>query len=350
MPILSSEYLRKATAEIFSAVGATSGTAETLAHTLVEANLLGHDSHGVIRIMEYVKQINSGALNPVGQPEAVHETATTLKVDGHRGFGQIVAAWTMERLIAKAQESHSSVGTIFNCGHVGLVGTYPAMAASRGMIALAMVNGGGRTPRVAPCGGRKALFGTNPIAAAIPTADGQPIVLDFSTSIAASGKIRVARDKGDSLPEGWIIDREGRPSTNPSDYYDGGMLLPAAGHKGHGLSILVEIVAGLLSGSGIMAVPDSGYQGGNGCFFMVVDVEAFLPLEQFVTEVAMFGRIVRAVPPAQGVDSVLLPGDREQLTKAERLSKGIEVPEQTWRGIRESADRLGVRLPSPDNA
>jgi LDH2 family malate/lactate/ureidoglycolate dehydrogenase len=348
VPIFPARQLRKVTAEIFSAVGASNENAETVAHSLVEANLLGHDSHGVIRIIEYVKQVRSGALNPLGHPEIVHETPTTVRVDGNRGFGQIVAGRTMDHLVAKARDNYTSAGTIFNCGHVGMVGAYPAMAASQGMIGFAMVNGGGNTPRVAPFGGKVALFGTNPMAAAIPGTE-SPLVIDFSTSVAASGKIRVSRDTGTPLPEGWIIDREGKPSTNPKDYYDGGMLLPAAGHKGHGLSILVEIMAGLLSGAGVMAVSDTGYQGGNGCFFMVINVEAFRPQEQFVAEVGKLSQTVREVPPAAGVGKVLMPGDQEILTRDKRQSAGVEVPEQTWRGIVDVAEELSIHLPSPNN-
>jgi uncharacterized oxidoreductase len=169
-------------------------------------------------------------------------------------------------------------------------------------------------------------------------------VIDFSTAAVASGKIRVLRDRGEALPEGWIQDAEGRPSTSAADYYDGGMLLPAAAHKGYGLCLLVELLAACLTGVGSVGVPDSGYRLGNGMFLQAFDVGAFMPLEEFAARAGALTDTVRATPPAEGYDAVLLPGDPERQTAARRGQDGVDVSASTWEAIVTEAAGLGVAL------
>jgi LDH2 family malate/lactate/ureidoglycolate dehydrogenase len=212
------------------------------------------------------------------------------------------------------------------------------------MIGFSFVSGGGTKPRVAPFGGARAMFGTNPLAVAVPVKDHPPIVLDFSTAVVASGKIRVLRDQGDPLPEGWILDKEGRPSRDPADYYDGGVLLPAAGHKGYALSLLVEILGGLLTGAGSLILPDSGYKVGNGVFLMAVNVEAFHDPEAFTELVKQLAATVQATPPLNPGEEVLLPGDPEQRMKRKRLEEGIRVADATWNKITAAAAAVGAEI------
>ncbi|MDA2932766.1 Ldh family oxidoreductase [Acidobacteria bacterium AH-259-D05] len=344
VPLFRAADLSVITIRIFQAAGVPDSTARCVADSLVEANLTGHDSHGVIRITEYLKKIREGRIDPQAEPEIIHQTSTTLRVNGHWGFGQVVAGWTMERVIDKAIEQNLAAGSILHCGHIGRVGAYTCMGAERGLVALAFANGGGKQPRVAPFNGVRPVFGTNPLAAAVPV-DGQlPIVLDFSTSVVASGKIRVARDNGEDLPEGWILDREGKPTCHPQAYYDGGMLLPAAGHKGYALSLLVEVLGGLLSGAGTLLLPETDYEVGNGVFFLVLKVEAFRPLAEFTSEMCQLGKTIKATPPAVEGSEVLLPGEPEQRTKAHRLAEGIDVSDVTWQAIVKAARSLGVEL------
>jgi len=169
-------------------------------------------------------------------------------------------------------------------------------------------------------------------------------VIDFSTSVVASGKIRVARDKGEEVPEGWILDREGRPTRHPEDYYDGGMLLPAAGHKGYALSLLIEVLGGLLTGAGTLILPGSGYEVGNGVFFLVINVEAFCPLVEFTARVRELGKTIKATPPVVKGGEVLLPGEPEQRIKARRLAEGIPVADVTWQAIVDAARSVGVEV------
>lgn len=342
MPILGAADLRELSGKIFRAAGAPDSVAGRVADALVEANLTGHDSHGVIRITEYLNGIREGRIDPQAEPEIIHETPTTLRVNGHWGFGHVVASWTMNRVLDKAAEHNLAAASIFHCGHIGRVGAYPSMAAERGFIAMAFVNGGAAEPRVAPFGGIRPVFGSNPLAAAVPIEGHAQIVLDFSTSVVASGKIRVARDKGEEVPEGWILDRKGHPTRCPQDYYDGGMLLPAAGHKGYSLGLMVEVLGGVLGGAGAPILPRSGYDVGNGVFFLVLNVGAFRPLGEFMAEMRELAITIKATPPAAGGGEVLLPGEPEQRERACRLSEGIDIPDNTWQAMVTEARNLGV--------
>ncbi len=271
MPRLTAEELRDATAAVFRAAGAQDEDAATVAAALVDAELSDHPSHGLIRVVEYLRHIREGAIVPEAQPEIVEDRGAALVVDGNWGFGQVVATRATEWLIERTREHGSGAVAIRRCAHVGRAGAYPELAAEQGLVALAFVSGGGMQPRLAPYGGRRPVFGTNPLAAAVPLPGSPPVVIDFSTAAVASGKIRVLRDRGEALPEGWIQDAEGRPSTSAADYYDGGMLLPAAAHKGYGLCLLVELLAACVTGAGSVGVPDSGYRLGNGMFLQAFE-------------------------------------------------------------------------------
>lgn len=344
MPRLTADELRDATTAVFRAAGACDEDASTVAAALVDAELCDHPSHGLIRVPEYLRHIREGAIVPEAQPEIVEDRGAALVVDGNWGFGQVVATRATRWLIERTQEHGSGAVAIRRCAHVGRAGAYPEMAAERGLVALAFVSGGGTQPRLAPHGGRRPVFGTNPLAAAVPLPGSSPVVIDFSTAAVASGKIRVLRDRGEALPEGWIIDAEGRPTTSAEDYYNGGMLLSAAAHKGYGLSLLVELLAACLTGAGSVGVPDSGYRLGNGMFMQAFDVAAFMPLQDFAARAAALTELVRATPPAEGYDAVLLPGDPERLAASERAADGVEVAASTWEGIVSEAAGLGVAL------
>jgi len=346
MPTLDAAYLKKFAFDVFRAAGADESGAQIVSEMLVEANLTGHDSHGVIYITDYLKRIREGQLNPKAKPEIVRETATTLRVDGHWCFGHVVATWTMQQLIRKAKEHDIAAAAIFNCGHIGRVGLYPAMASEQGLIGLAFANGGGSKPRVAPFRGMRAMLGTNPLAFTVPVPGRPPLMMDFSTSIVASGKIRITQNKGEELPAGWILDREGQPSREPQDYYDGGMLLPAAGHKGYCLGTFVDIFGGLLSGAGTPTLPEGSYKLGNGVFLIAVNVEAFQPAEIFGADVLHLCDTLKATPPANNghEGGVLVPGEPEQLTCARRLADGILIPDATWKKITDAAQSVGVSV------
>lgn len=344
MPVITATPLTNFVTRILNAAGAAQANAQQVANSLVSSNLAGHDSHGVVRVTQYLNTISAGDLDPTAQPAVTQETAVTAMVDARHGFGQIAAHLAMEVTIKKAQASGLAATGLFNCNHVGRLGEWVQMAADTGLIGLAFCNGGRPGGLVAPFGGAGRFLGTNPIAAAVPVAGRPPVVIDFATSIAPEGKVRVARNKGETLPEGWILDSAGHPTTNPSDLYAGGMLLPMAGHKGYGLSLLVELLGGILTGQSCPGLPDYAVLK-NGVLFIVLSLEAFRPPEEVLAEGANFCNHLKAVPPAPGFDEVLLPGEPEQRTARQRRAQGIPIDETTWRQLTEAAAELGVSVP-----
>lgn len=343
MPVIKPETLSDLVCRIFQAAGAPEDNAWLVANSLVASNLAGHDSHGVIRVRQYLDSITAGDMDPVAEPVISHETAVITMVDGRWGFGQVAAHFAMRVTIEKARAQGLAATGLFNCTHVGRLGEWVEMAANEGLIGLAFCNGGRRGGNVAPYGGAARLLGTNPIAAAVPLAGRPPVVLDFATSTVAEGKLRVARNQGRSIPEGWIMGSDGRPTTRPEDYYAGGVLLPAAGHKGYGLSLLVEFLGGILTGRGCPAFPD--FVPGNGVFFLALDIGAFRPAEAFLADAAALCEAVKAVPLAAGFDEVLLPGEPEQRTVERRRAEGIAVDDVTWEHLKTAAEELGVTFP-----
>ncbi|HET6521034.1 MAG TPA: Ldh family oxidoreductase, partial [Geminicoccaceae bacterium] len=247
-----SEALREITAAVFRAVGSSAEEADKVAARLIEANLTGHDSHGVIRTPQYVEMIREGRLAVNRTGRVVVETEAVAVVDGEGGFGQVVAERSTRLAIDKARRLGLGMAGLRNSGHVGRLGDWAEMAAAENMASIHLCNGTGSWNMVVPFGGRDPRTSTNPFAIAMPVPDGgPPVVLDFATSAIAEGKVRVARNKGVPVPEGCLLDREGRPTRDPNALYEGGALLPfgfpVAGHKGGGLQLMCDLFAGLLS-------------------------------------------------------------------------------------------------------
>jgi uncharacterized oxidoreductase len=345
MPVINPAVLSEFVALVFEAAGASKEGAGLVATSLVNSNLVGHDSHGIVRVTQYLDNIARGELQPAAEPVIAHETPTVTLVDAQRGFGQIAAHFGMKVTIKKAQVQGLAATGLQHCNHVGRLGEWVQMAADQNMVGLAFCNGGRPGGIVAPFGGGARLLGTNPIAAAVPVAGRPPFLIDFATSNVAEGKVRIARNKGQAIPEGWILDSQGRPTTNPEDLYNGGMLLPAAGHKGYGLALLVEFLGGFLTGDGGPATP--GYKAvGNGVVFIVLSVEAFRPLEAFLGDSATLCEQVKAAKPAPGFQEVLLPGEPEQRMAEQRQAAGISIDETTWGQLTAAANKLGVTSPA----
>ncbi|KYH42276.1 MAG: hypothetical protein AYL33_003170 [Candidatus Bathyarchaeota archaeon B63] len=342
MPILRAETLRKISEEIFKAYGAPAEEARLVSESLVEANLCGHDSHGVIRIIQYVKAIERGALKPGAEIEIVRETPSSALIRGNWGFGQVVARRAMELAIGKAEENSVSVVCAYDLYHIGRLADYTALAAERGMVGVAMVNS---TPTVAPYGGRERLLSTAPISYAFPTGEESMFLLDIATSVCAEGKVRVSLHRGERLPDGLIIDKDGHPSTDPADLYEGGALLPLGGdlvgYKGFGLGLAVEVLAGILSGAG--CAYEEG-KVGNGVFFEVINIDDFMPVEEFKERIDALIRRIKSSKLRPGFTEILIPGELELRTRRVRRDEGIYIPERTWREITEIAEKRDVRL------
>ncbi len=352
MPIFTSEELKKISVDIFQAAGTSKDEAEIVSEHLIEANLVGHDSHGVIRISQYMKLIEDGLLNPNAPLEIERETPATAVVNGNWGFGQIVAQKAMSLAIEKAGNcAIASVG-VNNCNHIGRLASYVMMASERDMVGMIFVNGGGAAQSVVPWGGVGRRLATNPMAFAFPTSKcgasgtGEPVVLDITSSVVAEGKVRVKRNREEQTPEGWLIDSEGNPTTNPMDFYGTppGALLPMGGivgHKGYGLSLVNDILAGVLGSAGCSR-PHPGRMG-NGVFMIVIDIEKFTPISEFKKQVGTLVSYVKTSPTAPGFSEILVPGELEAREKKKRLKEGIFVGDETWKQIEEIARKLGAK-------
>lgn len=334
--------LRSYVASILRAANAAEPIAQRLADSLVESNLVGHDSHGVLRVPEYIERIQAGMLKLNGEVEIVRETAGTALVDCGWNLGQVAVPQGMELAMRKARSNGIGMVVLGHCDHTGRVGEYVVTAAQQGMIGQLICNGSLPGGLVAPFGGARRALGANPIAWAIPVADRLPIFFDFATSAVAHGKLQVAADKGELVPEGWIIDKHGNPTRNPHDQFDDGALLPFGGHKGYALSVMIELLGGGLSGSGFPLLP--GYRWDQGTVLMAIDIEAFQPLDEFKQQAAEFVQHLKATPRSPGVEEILLPGEVEWRTKEDRERNGIPLPEVTWERIKAAGERVGLQL------
>lgn len=334
--VLSADRLTAFAAALMEGLGTPADLARQVAESLVSANLAGHDSHGVIRLPWYAEFADRGLAVPDARPQVVRNEGATAVVDGHRGWGQPAALFAVDHAADLAGRFGAAVVTIRNCNHVGRIGEYVELLADRGLPSVMWCNA---DPAVAPYGGARRMLGTNPFAAGVPAGDGPPVIVDFATAAVAEGKLRVVRAAGGTIPEGLIQDAEGRPSTDPEAFYAGGSLLPFGGHKGYGLSVLVELLGGALSGNHPSCLPQ--YVWGNGVVLIVMRPGAFVPEHDYTADAHDATEALRATPPAQGFDTVRLPGDPERATRTSREHSGIPIPAAVWRELRALAVRLG---------
>lgn len=348
MPTIPAALLVEFATNLLHAGGVGRNEAELVAGSLVDANLRAHDSHGVMRIPFYLETLAKREIVTEAPFSVIKEEATLLVADGHWGFGQTQARRLMDRLIEKARAHGTGVGTLIHCGHVGRLGEYCEQAARAGLVSIMMVNTHGHSRRVAPPGGRAPRLGTNPIALGVPHEE-EPLVLDFGTSATAEGKVRVKKIAGQTCPDGWLLDSEGRPTNDPNTLYGNppGTILPMGGaqaYKGFGLGLMVEIFAGALSGGvTIREVPIN--QNGNCVFMMALDPDHLGGAEHFALEVKQLVQFVRGCARIEGVEEIQLPGDPERRTLRERGRNGIPLDEGNWAQLTQLAQRLGVAAP-----
>jgi uncharacterized oxidoreductase len=343
MPKIAANRLERIAGRLLQAAGASSDEAQTIARHLIAANLAGHDSHGVIHVPGYVASVQKGHLQPGAPFEIIEESPTTTVVDGNWGFGFTVSERAMEITIEKARAQNVAAATVVRQGHVGRLTDYPLMAAEAGMLGLMTADSGRGPKSVAPFGGREPRLGTNPLCIAVPSNLDGPFYIDIATSAVAGGKLGVAIAREQSIPTGWVIDSEGRAATDPTAARNGGAMLPmggSEGHKGYGLSAMVEIFSGLLTGLGFGVEPTGRHN--DGCFIAVFQVDAFRPLTEFKQEVTEFAQYLTATPPAEGVERVYYPGELEYLRSQTGRVDGIYVEEGTWQKLEALADELGV--------
>lgn len=333
--------LKQLTAAVFAAAGCQPPEAERIAHYLVESNLVGHDSHGVIRIATYVKWLREGKVLANRSLEVMLESDCLAVVDGGFGFGQTIGEAATKLGIAKAQHAGVAAIALRNCGHLGRIGDWPTLAAEAGLVSLHFVNTSGLGILMAPFGGIDRRLSANPVAAGVPLAGRPPLILDMSTSAIAEGKIRVAFNKGVHTPEGCLIDSQGRPTSDPKVFYGDppGAILPFGGHKGYGLGVVTEILAGALTGGGCSKPGQTRLS--NGMFSIYLDPRRFAADDSFQREVAGLVEWIKSSRPAAPGGEILIPGEFEERTRAAR-SGGIELDDNTWRQIVETGASVGL--------
>lgn len=339
MLTLSAGELLQVATTLFRAAGVQDAVARQVSESLVDSNLKGHDSHGIAQVPGYVQKILDGSLDPSAVPTILRESATTALVDGKWGFGQITATFATDVLITKALANDVAAVGIRNCNHIGRVGRYAEHAAEAGVLTMVTLCGGGRGTSTAPYGGMAKTLGTNPFAFAVPAGKQPTMVVDFATTMVAGGKVAQARDRGESIPLGWIQTKDGLPTTDPNELSRGGMLLPMGGHKGFGLSMVAEALGGALTGATRFEV---GERSRNCVFMWGIRIDAFQPEEEYRMLEDRAIEKIRSTPPAPGFERVLVPGDPERITQATRQQTGVPVPDGTWESLKAMAKQLGV--------
>ena len=343
MPIVMADRLTVIANNLLQGAGTPPDEAETVARHVIGANLAGHDSHGIIQIPTYIERVDKGDIIPGANWEIIQESATTTVVDGHWAFGYVANERAMQYTIEKAESHIVAATTVFRQGHIGRLASYPLMAAERGMIAMITADSGRGPKHVAPFGGREKRLGTNPISIAMPSDLDGPFFIDMASSAVAAGKINLAVARNTKIPTGWIIDKNGQATTDPRDFKEGGPLLPLGGtegYKGYGLSAMIEIFSGILTGLGHGVEPTGRHN--DGCFMAVFKVESFRPLQTFKAEVADFARYLKDTLPAEGFQEVFYPGEIEHKNEVKRAVNGIDVEEATWNKLRFLAEKYGM--------
>lgn len=340
------DRLRAVVVEICRRGGGSDDAAAIVADHLVQANLFGHDSHGVGMLPRYVEGIAAGKLVPGASAQVVKDEGAVLVVDGRRGFGQAVARDAILRGIERARQTGVVMLALRNAFHIGRIGTYGELCAEAGMISIHFVNVIGHRPLVAPFGGTDARMPTNPFCCALPAADGNPpVVLDFATSIVAMGKIRVAYNCGDTLDEGLVIDHKGQPTTDPGAMFDEptGALRAMGLHKGSGLSLICELLAGVLTGGGTIQ-PETPRDGSvvNNMLTFIVDPSTLVSADWMRREITTMVDYVKASPPSDPDQPVLVAGEPERAMAERRRQNGIPIDPVTWEQILAAGESVGL--------
>ena len=343
--LISNESLRVLVESIFTSCGATQVDANTTANHLVEANLKGHDSHGVVMVPTYVHNVKNGFLNPGAHATSVVDSGAVAMYDGGAGFGQVVGVEATEAAIETARRLGVACVGLRNAHHLGRIGTYGEICGQAGMVSIHFVNVVGHLPLVAPFGGAEGRLQTNPFCAVVPRQEEPPIVLDMATSFIAFGKIKVAYNAGELVRDGALLDHEGVPSNDPAVMHQEprGSLQSFGLYKGYGLALMCELLGGALVGHWTMQ-PGNERVGTviNNMLMVVINPSALGGVDIFQKEVSAMVDYMHDTPPAKGSEGVLIPGEPERRSKAERLRDGIPLDDQTWSDLLGAARSAGV--------
>jgi LDH2 family malate/lactate/ureidoglycolate dehydrogenase len=339
---VSAQRLAAFAAAVLAAVGVPDADASLVADSLVTADLWGHQSHGVLRLGWYVNRIRAGVMQAATTPETMSDTGALVVVDGHDGVGQVLAALAAREAVGRAREHGVGVVAVRNSNHFGTAGYFTRMAAREGCVAVLATNA---SPAMAPWGGRRPTVGTNPWSIAAPAGEHDVMVMDIANTAVARGKVYLARQRGEPIQAGWANDADGAPTTDPAAAI-AGVILPMAGHKGYAISLMMDVLSGVLTGSAFGAAVHGPYQAerrsGCGHLFIALDVAAFGDPDGFVRRMEQLVAEVKSVPPAQGFDEVFYPGELEARAAREHLTRGLSLPRRTLDDLRQLAASTGV--------
>jgi LDH2 family malate/lactate/ureidoglycolate dehydrogenase len=329
---------------VLRALGVPADDADLVTQSLVQADLWGHQSHGMMRLPWYVRRIQSGAMNAVTSPTLEVDAGAVAVIDGRDGIGQVLAHRATRESIERAKRHGVGAVAVRNSNHFGTAMYFSLMGPAQGCIMLAATNA---SPAMAPWGGREKRVGTNPWSIAAPAGRHPPLVLDVANTAVARGKIYLARQHGESIPPNWAINVAGEPTTDAAEAL-AGLILPMAGHKGYGIAVMMDVLTGVLSGSSFGEDVSGPYQAerrsGCGHLMLALDIKAFIPAAQFEQRIEQMIARLKATPPAPGATEVLVPGEPEARRAADNRQRGLELPAQT----REDLEALGreLRLPA----
>ncbi|MCS0505035.1 Ldh family oxidoreductase [Ancylobacter mangrovi] len=339
--------LRDFAGAVFTACGMPEEDARLVADTLVQADLWGHQSHGVMRLPWYAARLRAGVVAPAAAPERVVDAGAICVVDGHDGMGQVLTARAMEETIARARAHGVGVAALRNSNHFGTAMYFTLMAARAGCVGFLSTNA---SPAMAPWGGRAKSVGTNPWSWAAPAGRHAPMVLDIANTAVARGKIYLAQQKKLAIPEGWAIDAAGEPTTDAAAALAGN-ILPMAQHKGYAIAVMMDMLSGVLSGSGFGKAVSGPYQferpGRTGHFMIAFDIAAFQPLVEFGARMEALIAELKQVPLAKGFDEIVYPGEIEARNDTRHRAEGLMLPADTVADLVRLADETGCRSSCP---
>ena len=338
---------------VFEKLGVPPDDAAATTAALVSSDLMGIDSHGLARVAihpDYACGLREGTVDPTAKPTVVHEAPSTAVLDGKGGLGPVAATRGMELAIAKARETGAGFVSITNSRHYGAAAHYSTLALEHGMIGISMTIGG---LGVVPTYGRGRRIGINPMSVAAPAGDEPPFILDIATSVVAAGKLELAKMAGRQVPAGWIVDAEGKPTTDPDDFWRGGAILPLGGlpetgsYKGYGLSVMIDILCGVLSGLGFSAGLRTSGGDDTPHFQGALRVDGFGPLDRFKTMMDEMLRTLKATEPAEGAERVYVHGEKEAIARRDRERNGIPYHSQVVGTLEQLARDVDIPLPAP---
>jgi LDH2 family malate/lactate/ureidoglycolate dehydrogenase len=332
-------------ADAFESLGVPAVDAELWADTLVRSDLRGHASHGIFRLPWYVRRLQRGVMQPLTRLETLRDTAAVMRLDAHDGVGQVAANAAIELAIERARTFGIAAVSVRRSNHFGAAMYFTLQAAQAGLIGMITTNA---SPAMAPWGGRQALIGNNPWSIAAPAGRHAPLILDIANTMVARGKIYTARQEGRTIPTAWAIDQDGFPTTDPAAAL-AGLILPIGGHKGYAISFMMDVLSGILSGSefasGVAGPYQAERESGCGHLVIVLNIEAFIGLDEFTSRVEQLIDEVKASPLAPGADEIFYPGEPEARAEAANLRDGLVLPEATVAELVTLADELGIPHP-----